>query len=429
MKPEPTKERYVPTAPSIRRHFLGTEFPRDWSTPHLDSLIDENAPVSYGILMPGDHVPDGVPVIKVKDYVNGRLSLDKVTRTSREIDAQYKRSRVKTGDVLISIRGGTGELAFVPAEFDGANITQDTARLRANKKVDARFLLHALKSDFVSTQIQLETIGQAVTGINIGSVRRLVIPVPPLVEQSKIADILGTWDNALEKLDALIAAKEHRKLALMQHLLHAAADKAGHGHTRHRLSEIVERVTRKNSVGNDNVLTISAQDGLINQREYFNRSVAGANLAAYILLRRGEFAYNRSSSIGYPYGAIKRMDRYDQGIVSTLYLCFRLRDNAQVSSDYLAQYLDGGYLNSGLRAIAKEGARAHGLLNVTADEFMDLDIFLPPLPLQEKIATVLEAADTELVNLRGQRASLDEQKCGLMQKLLTGQKRVTTQTP
>jgi type I restriction enzyme S subunit len=254
--------------------------------------------------------------------------------------------------------------------------------------------------------------------------RQFPVLLPPKKEQQKISDIFGTWDEALEKLDVLIAAKERRKKGLTQQLLNAAAEKAGHGQTRHRVGSVVERVTRKNTIGSDNVLTISAQDGLINQREYFNRSVAGADLSGYFLLHRGEFAYNRSSSIGYPYGAIKRMDRYDQGIVSTLYLCFRVRDTVQISSDYLAHYLDGGYLNSGLRSIAKEGARAHGLLNVTADEFMDLDVFSPPLPLQEKIATVLDAADTEISNLRDQRAAINRQKRGLMQQLLTGKLRV-----
>ena len=261
---------------------------------------------------------------------------------------------------------------------------------------------------------------------NIGSTRYLGIEVafPPLHEQQIIADILSTWDDALEKLDALIAAKTHRKQALMQKLLAVAAQKIGHGHARYRLEEVIERVTRKNTRGNDNVLTISAQYGLINQREYFNRSVASANLSGYFLLRRGEFAYNRSSSIGFPYGAIKRLDRYDAGVVSTLYLCFRLRDKAQVSSDYLAHYLDGGFLNSGLRSVAKEGARAHGLLNVTGDEFLDIDIFLPPLPLQTKIAAVLDTATTELRLLRQQRTALDHQKRGLMQQLLTGKVRV-----
>lgn len=283
------------------------------------------------------------------------------------------------------------------------------------------YYMHASLDEFITRQ------GVGRYKLTKATLEQLPIALPPLPEQQKIADILGTWDEALEKLDALIEAQERRKKALMQQLLAVAAQKIGHGHARHRLGQVVERVTRKNTSTNDNVLTISAQDGLINQREYFNRNVAGADLSGYFLLRRGEFAYNRSSSIGFPYGALKRLDRYDTGVVSTLYLCFRIQDTAKVSSDYLAHYLDGGFLNAGLRSVAKEGARAHGLLNITADEFMDIDIFLPPLVLQRKIAAVLDTADAELRLLRQQRTTLNQQKRGLMQRLLTGKLRVKLQ--
>lgn len=326
------------------------------------------------------------------------------------------------GTLLVSIAANIGDAALL--DFDAA-CPDSVIAITPGENLDTRYLRYFLNTR--QRWIQYLAPSGTQKNINVDILEDVEVEYPSITNQRKIAEILSEWDVALEKFDALVSAMKRRKQGLMQQLLHVAVEKAGHGHTRHRVGNVVERVTRKNIIGNDNVLTISAQDGLINQREYFNRSVAGADLSGYFLLQRGEFAYNRSSSIGYPYGAIKRMDRYDQGIVSTLYLCFRVRDTAQISSDYLAHYLDGGYLNSGLRAIAKEGARAHGLLNVSADEFMDLDIFLPPLPLQEKISAILDAADKELRLLHDQRTALDEQKRGLMQQLLTGQKRVTTQ--
>jgi len=271
--------------------------------------------------------------------------------------------------------------------------------------------------------IQTETV---IPHISAAQIREFTIFLPPLPEQRKIAEILSTWDEALEKLDALIEAKESSKKALMQQQLNRAAAKSGRTHARHRLGEVVERVTRKNARLNDRVLTISAQGGLVDQREYFNRNVAGADLSGYYLLKNGEFAYNRSSSKGYPFGALKRLDQYDAGVVSTLYLCFRIKPDAPVSSDYLCHYFKGGRLNFGLRSIAKEGARAHGLLNVTADEFFDLDIFLPSVGDQQKIAAILDTCDTELRLLKDQRTTLNQQKRGLMQRLLTGKIRVKT---
>lgn len=405
------------------KHTAVGEIPLDWECLRLSKLVKADKPIVYGIVQAGEHIRDGIPYIRSTD-VGGRILVESLKRTSLKIAQKYRRSTVSNGDIVFSLRGNIGETSLVPAELSGANLTQGTARVSIGKAYSAAFIQYALHDQHVHRRILAVAKGSTFQEITLEDLRNVELPIPSLPEQRKIADILGTWDEALEKLDALISTKERRKQALMQQLLQVVSEKVGHGHTRHRLGHVVERVTRKNDTGNDNVLTISAQDGLINQREYFNRSVAGANLAGYFLLQRGEFAYNRSSSIGYPYGAIKRLDRYDAGVVSTLYLCFRIQKDAPVVSDYLAHYLNNGYLNAGLRSVAKEGARAHGLLNVTADEFLDLDIFLPPPVLQRKIADILDAADVELRLLRQQRTTLDQQKRGLMQKLLTGKVRV-----
>lgn len=332
---------------------------------------------------------------------------------------------VKPNSLLFAWSGSKGS-SFGPhfwrKQINGL-LNYHTWKIEPSNKIDKRYLYQLLKG--LTYKIEHEAQGAAgLVHIQKGWIEDWTIGLPPLSDQRKIADILDTWDAVQENLDALISAKDRRKQALMQQLLAVAAQKTGHGHARYRLGGLLERVTRKNTIVSDNVLTISAQQGLISQQEYFNRSVAGADLSGYYLLQRGEFAYNRSSSIGFPYGALKRLERYDTGIVSTLYLCFRIKDGVQVSSDYLAHYLDGGFLNEGLRAIAKEGARAHGLLNVTADEFFDLDIFIPPLALQTKIASILDTADIELSLLRQQRTAFDQQKRGLMQKLLNGKVRV-----
>ena len=400
--------------------------PKGWKI----CTLEEVAAIQTGLAKSASRTGDLVrlPYLRVANVQDGHFDLSEI----KEIDVpkeSVERFRVVTGDLLLT-EGGDFDKLGRGAIWNGAipNCVHQNHIfvVRTNERLlDRRFL--ALQTQGSRGRAYFQSCSKQSTNlasINSSQLKQFPVQLPPLPEQQKIAAILGTWDEALEKFDALVAAKDRRKQALMQQLLRAAASKAGHGHTRHRLGNVVERVTRRNSIGCKTVLTISAQDGLIDQREYFNRSVAGADLSGYYLLYRGEFAYNRSSSIGFPYGALKRLDRYDNGVVSTLYLCFRIRDQATVSPDYLSHYFDGGYLNSGLRSVAKEGARAHGLLNVTADEFMELDIFLPPLPLQTQIAAILDAADAELRLLRQQRAALDHQKRGLMQQLLTGKVRV-----
>ena len=187
--------------------------------------------------------------------------------------------------------------------------------------------------------------------------------------------------------------------------------------------DVFERVVRKNTVGCRNVLTISGARGLISQREYYSKRIAAEDHSGYYLLQHGEFAYNKSYSQGYPLGAIKRLNRYEDGVVSTLYICFRIQGNA-TDSDFAQHYFDSGVFNRELYMIAQEGARNHGLLNVTPDDFFASRLLLPPLDEQKSISEILNAAQAEIDLLEQKQGAMQQQKKGLMQKLLTGQIRV-----
>lgn len=126
---------------------------------------------------------------------------------------------------------------------------------------------------------------------------------------------------------------------------------------------------------------------------------------------------------GYPFGAIKRLDAYDEGVLSTLYLCFELISKS-CSSDFYKHLFEAGVLNKQLRGIVQVGARAHGLLNVTLEDFFAIKVKCPPLEEQKKIASFIDIADREIDLLRSQLEALREQKKGLMQQLLTGKVRV-----
>ena len=142
-----------------------------------------------------------------------------------------------------------------------------------------------------------------------------------------------------------------------------------------KLGEVAKRVTRKNDGLESNLpLTISAQYGLVDQRAFFNKQVASKDLSGYYLLRRGEFAYNKSTSSDSPWGAVKRLTAYDSGCVSTLYICF---EPFGVDADWLCTYYETEYWHRGVSAIATEGARNHGLLNVSPADFFQTSIAVP----------------------------------------------------
>jgi len=159
-----------------------------------------------------------------------------------------------------------------------------------------------------------------------------------------------------------------------------------------RFKFLFNRINRKNNEGNTNVLTISAQHGLINQEDFFHKTIASDDKSNYFLLYRGDFAYNKSYSSGYPFGALKRLDRYDKGIVSPLYICFSANKENKCPDFYL-HYFESGKLNSEIQAVAQEGARNHGLLNISIDDFFNSVILVPPLHEQQRIVEILSTQD------------------------------------
>ena len=176
------------------------------------------------------------------------------------------------------------------------------------------------------------------------------------------------------------------------------------------------RLKSKNCEGNSNILTISAQYGLINQEEFFKKEVASDDKSNYYLLNKGDFAYNKSYSNGYPYGAIKPLTRYEKGIVSPLYICFSPADDS-FCTDYYTHYFEFGLLNKEIHAIAQEGARNHGLLNVSVDDFFNTNILCPPLPEQQKIAEILSTQDKVIDLIQNQIEELKKLKKAYLQKM------------
>ena len=191
-----------------------------------------------------------------------------------------------------------------------------------------------------------------------------------------------------------------------------------------KLSDFMTRLTRKNSKNESSrALTISSVDGLIDQGEFFKKQIASKDTSGYYLLKKGDFAYNKSYSSGYPFGAIKRLTRYDAGIVSPLYICFQIAAK-EVSLEYMEQYFEAGLMNREIQAFAQEGARNHGLLNIAVDDFFNAKIALPAYDEQLAIADILTAADKEIELLCQNLYQEKQKKKALMQLLLTGIVRV-----
>ena len=192
-----------------------------------------------------------------------------------------------------------------------------------------------------------------------------------------------------------------------------------------KLSDFAERVTRKNTNNETNLpLTISSKDGLVDQISYFNKTVASKDMSGYYLLKNGEYAYNKSYSVGYDFGSVKRLDRYDMGALSTLYICFGLKKH---DSDFIKAYFDSLKWYREIYMISAEGARNHGLLNVPTDEFFNTKHYIPmDSAEQRKIADFMIALEHRIEAQQSLVDNLKKYKRGLLSHLIAQKKSFDT---
>ncbi|EGO4566725.1 TPA: restriction endonuclease subunit S [Escherichia coli] len=401
--------------------------PKGWSSQKLSSV----ASIIDCKHRTPEYVKSGIPLVSPGTIKWGALDL--ISPVKRVTEEEYRSLMdhcvVEQGDLVMSRNQSVGVVSYVDSKKPFV-LGQDTVLIKAIH-ADWRFIYYTLQSDLVQRQIAKSAGGSTFSRINLSDIRALNIKTPAICEQDKISQILTAWDKAISVTESLLANSQQQKKALMQQLLTGKKRLLDENGTRfsetwklYALSELFQRVTTKNNGKSNNVVTISGQHGLIKQEDFFKKTVASDTLDGYFLLKKGQFAYNKSYSNGYPMGAIKRLNRYPEGVVTTLYICFELTTPKKSCGDYWEHYFESGLLNNSLSQIAHEGGRAHGLLNVKPSDFFSLKVAVPGFEEQQKIASVLSAADTEISTLEKKLACLKDEKKALMQQLLTGKRRV-----
>ena len=212
------------------------------------------------------------------------------------------------------------------------------------------------------------------------------ILIPTIEEQSKIGECIDKIDHLITLHQRKCEQTKTLKKYMLQKMFPQDGEKVPQirfeGFTedweQRKLGDLVDRVTRKNQdLVSELPLTISAQYGLIDQNEFFDKRVASKDVSGYYLIENGEFAYNKSTSTDAPWGAIKRLDRYENGVLSTLYIIFGIKENNPVDSDFLVSYYSTNLWHKGIHEIAAEGARNHGLLNIAPADFFATRLMIP----------------------------------------------------
>ena len=164
----------------------------------LAELCDQERGITYGIVKVGEFVSGGVPVIRGGDIRNGRIEFDDQKRVSEEVSQQFKRTILKGGEILINLISEPGHTAIVPSWLSGANVSRDVAVIPLNNTVDHRYVDYFLKSPMAINWLTSRLQGSVTQKINLGTLKELPIPTPPIKEQEDIAHILGTLDDKIE---------------------------------------------------------------------------------------------------------------------------------------------------------------------------------------------------------------------------------------
>ncbi|TVM14020.1 restriction endonuclease subunit S [Oceanidesulfovibrio indonesiensis] len=406
--------------------------PASWSCLRLSHFI---ANLDSGVSVNGNGRPaaEGEQgVLKVSSVTLGYFN-PRENKLIKDEDIKRSKTSPKTGAIIIS-RSNTpslvGASAFIDKDYPNLFLPDKLWQTVYCKNVSfsKKWLAYYLACEYVRFKLTSFATGSSSSMCNITKSELLSLPVytPPLSEQKAIADILSTWDRAIEKTEALIAAKERRKKGLMQQLLTGRVrfgEFAGQEWQEKPLGALFEEV--KDVVGEKDIppYSISAGIGFVSQREKWGKDIAGRQYSKYTHLRKGEFAYNKGNSKRYQCGCAYLVRESDEISVPNVFISFRKKHN-NICADFYEHFFIANYHSRELKKYITSGARSDGLLNLNKKDFFKILVPCPLYAEQKAIADVLNKSVAEIEAHQKQLSALKEQKKGLMQQLLTGKMRV-----
>ena len=380
-------------------HLRFPEFSGEWEEHTLSEYLE----FKNGLNPDAKRIGNGLPFISVMDVLSeGVIRYDnirgKVDATEKEIEC----FGVKNGDILFQRSSETLE------DVGRANVYMDDRTaiyggfvIRGKKigNYDPMFFKFLLATPLARKSTC--RMGAGAQHFNIGQegLSKISLFFPHIEEQRKIAGFLSLIDKRIATQNKIIEDLKLLRDAISDAMFCTPKQSAPRKRIKGfysdwqkvHLKDICSRVSQKNTNGRcDLVLTIAAKYGLVSQLDFFNKSVASENLEGYYLLQKGDFAYNKSYSSEYTCGAVKRLERYEEGVLSPLYICFR-PDPSKVNSDYLSYYFESTKWYREIMDISVEGARNHGLLNISVVDYFNTIHRIPNMDEQKCIANVIKA--------------------------------------
>ena len=386
--------------------------PEDWEVVKLN----EKSSIQRGRFSPrprndpqfynGDY-----PFVQTNDVVNSKGKITTYSQTLNEKGLKVSKL-FSQGTILMTIAANIGFTGILTRDM---TCPDSLVGIQCKKGLFNEFL----NFYFIFNQKRIDYLAEeaAQKNINLSTLNSFHIPLPPLKEQEKIAEILTTWDEAITKQTELLRAKELQKKALGQKLLSGEVRFDGFSDEWEeiRLGKYIKEISKKNKENVELVLSVTNKHGFIAQKDYFEKEVASKDTSNYKIVKKGNFAYNPSRI---NVGSLGLLEEYEIGILSPMYVIFECLKG--LDKQYLNYWLNTHNFTGNLSKFLSGSVRD----SLAFNDMKLMKIKLPSLPEQQKIAEVLSLADDEINLLKKELDELKQQKKALMQKLLTGEVRV-----
>ncbi len=384
------------------------KIPADWEVTEFENLAE---------LSKSKYNPNSMQNYPCIELENIEQETGVINGYFNSIEQKSIKNKFNTGQILF------GKLRpylkkYWLAEFEGVCSSEIWVLSPKNEYILNEYLYRLVQSEkFI--QIANVSSGSKMPRADWEYISNYPFPLPPLPEQKRIAEVLSTWDKAIQLTEQLIRQKEQRKKWLMQNLLTGKMRLKGFsGESQFRvLGKFITEVSDRNKNGEiKNVLSVTNSKGFINQAEQFEREVASADVSNYKIVRKGQFAYNPSRV---NVGSLDLLRKFDIGILSPMYVVFET-DQKNLIPEYLYYLLKTNWFYGHIPMFVQGSVRD----SLSFDGLCGMKFFIPSIEEQTAIAEVLQAADKEIELLKAKAEKLKEQKKGLMQQLLTGRKRL-----
>lgn len=409
------------------------QIPEDWKLCRLVDIARLNAPIRYGVVQIGPDTPGGVPIVPIK-YICS-ISTSPLHRAKPSIEERYLGSRIKSGDVLISVKGTIGEVGVVPKGFEG-NIAREIARIRPNDGYVPNYVAFQLELGQTQKRIADVTVGSTRLEFSIAAVRQFEIAVPPtLDEQDAIAEVLSDIDRLISELEALVAKKRDLKEAAAQTLLTGETRLPGfsNGWLKYQVRDVITQsfsgpsptceernVQSSDEWGVLKTTAITWEHGWDWTKHKLLPKVFWGK--THIEIKTGDVLVTKAGP-RHRVGVTACVTSAARHLVPSGKMVVLRPKNSVVIGSILSAAIGSKFTQEFLDH--RTTGMAESQVNFENNDLLEAPIQLPEFEEQTAIATILSDMDTEIEALESQLAKTRDLKTGMMQDLLTGRVRLT----